>query len=292
MKRIVTIQDISAVGKCSLTVALPIISAMGVETAVIPTALLSMHTAFPGFTFHDLTSEIPAILDHWQSRALTFDAIYSGYLGSEAQIELVKDAIARFGGKDCIKVVDPVMADHGRLYPGFTPAFVERMRTLCARADVIVPNLTEACLLLDIPYPKDGVCDQGKGRQIVKALCEMGCRCAVLTGMHGGEGKLGVLAYDAARERYYAYDNTCMPATFHGTGDVFSSVLTGGLTLGLGLYCAIDLAVDFTLEAIRATLADPDRRDYGVSFEHAIPYLTVEVMAKKQTMRPKGVEST
>lgn len=146
MKRIVTIQDVSCVGKCSLTVALPIISAMGVETAIIPTAVLSTHTMFKGFTFRDLTSDIEPIMEHWKKEGFKFDAIYTGYLGSFEQIELMHRLIKEFRGPDTKVIVDPCMADNGKLYPGFTPEFAKAMAGLCAEADIIVPNLTEASL--------------------------------------------------------------------------------------------------------------------------------------------------
>ena len=156
MKRIVTIQDISCVGKCSLTVALPIISAMGVEAAIIPTAVLSTHTMFKGFTFRDLTSDIEPIMEHWKNEGFKFDAIYTGYLGSFEQIELMHRLIAEFKGPKTKVIVDPCMADNGKLYPGFTPEFAKAMAGLCAEADIILPNLTEASFMLGEPYVGSG----------------------------------------------------------------------------------------------------------------------------------------
>ena len=154
MKKVVTLQDISCVGKCSLTVALPVISAMGIETAVIPTAVLSTHTMFQGFTFHDLTSEITPILEHWKKEGFSFDALYTGYLGSFEQLDLAAKLFEEFGqGK--MKIVDPCMADNGQLYAGFTPEFAKAMTKLCAKADIICPNMTEASFLLDIPYQEE-----------------------------------------------------------------------------------------------------------------------------------------
>jgi pyridoxine kinase len=152
-KRLLTIQDISCVGQCSLTVALPVISACGIETAVLPSAVLSTHTAgFSGYTFTDLTEDMPAISKHWEKENLKFDAIYTGYLGSAKQIEYVKN-IFKVNGKDgCLKIVDPAMADNGNLYPGFDMAFVEEMKSLCAEADYVLPNLTEACFLTGTEY--------------------------------------------------------------------------------------------------------------------------------------------
>ena len=288
MKRIVTVQDISAIGKCSLTVALPIISSMGVETAVIPTAVLSTHTAFSGFTFHDLTSEIRPIADHWAAQQISFDAIYTGYLGSFEQLHLVSDLIDRFGGGGCLTVIDPVMADNGSLYPGFTPEFAAEMAKLCGKADVVVPNLTEACYMLGIPYPDGGKCTPDRARAIVKQLTSFGCPNAVLTGMSSEAGKLGILAYSAEREEYYSYENEHIPVSFHGTGDVFSSALVGGMMQDIGFYAALDIAVDYTVEAIRETVSDPDHRWYGVNFETATPYLLSLLADKKADPAPKG----
>ena len=154
MKRIITNQDISGVGKCSVTIAQPLISAMGVECAVLPTAVLSTHTMFSGYTFCDLTDEFEKIADHWAEQNITFDAIYTGYLGSFRQLELVSRFIDRFRTKDTLVVIDPVMGDHGKLYPGFTPAFAKEMANLAKKADLVIPNLTEAAYMLGIPYPE------------------------------------------------------------------------------------------------------------------------------------------
>ena len=170
MKRIVTIQDISCVGRCSLTEALPVISAMGVECSVIPTAVLSTHTAFPKFTFCDLTEEIPAITEAWKEMSLDFDAVYTGYLGSDRQIALVKDFVRDFGEKEgFITWIDPVMADHGKMYAGFSEDFASKMALLCAGADVIVPNMTEAAFMLGIPYA------ESYDEAYVTELCEKLC---------------------------------------------------------------------------------------------------------------------
>ena len=284
MKRIVTIQDISAVGKCSLTVALPIISAMGVETAVIPTAVLSTHTAFSGFTFHDLTGEIAPIADHWAAQKIGFDAIYTGYLGSFEQLELVSSFIDRFGkdsSRPCLTVIDPVMADNGKLYVGFTEEFAAEMAKLCSKADVIVPNLTEACYMLGIPYPENGKCPVEMAKQIARDLTSLGCRYAVLTGMSTRPGYLGVVCYDKEQDRYYSYENIHHPVSFHGTGDVFSSALVGGLMQGHGIESALDIAVDYTCQTIKVTMEDPDHMWYGVNFETAIPDL-IDLMKEKQ----------
>lgn len=271
MKRIVSIQDISCVGKCSLTVALPIISAAGVEAAILPTAVLSTHTAFKeGFTFHDLTSEITPISEHWKKEKFEFDAIYTGYLGSFEQIDLVKKFFDDFKGPDTAIVVDPAMADNGCLYKGFTEDFAKAMATVCAKADVILPNLTEACFMLGEEYIGEGY-SRDYIENILKKLAALGPRYAVLTGMSFEEGKLGVMCYDKEKDEIFEYYNEHLPVSFHGTGDIYASSFTGALMNGLTVYEALAVAVEYTLECIRCTMNDPNYNWYGVNFEEAIP---------------------
>lgn len=272
MKRIVTIQDISCIGKCSLTVALPIISACGVETAVIPTAVLSTHTAFDGFTFRDLTDEIPPIAAHWKAQGMAVDAIYTGYLGSFQQLEIVSRFFDQFKTTENLILVDPVMADNGALYAGFTPAFVQEMAKLCGKADIIVPNLTEACYLLNIPYPGRTTPERTSSTSSPSWASWAASRwCS--PGSAWEPGRLGVMAYDTEKQTFFEYYNEKMPSSFHGTGDVFASVVVGAMMRGCPLEDALRLAVDFTLESIRKTVADPEHRWYGVNFEEAIPLL-------------------
>lgn len=272
MKRIVTIQDISCVGKCSLTVALPIISAMGTEAAVIPTAVLSTHTAFKNFTFHDLTKEIAPICEHWKNTGIDFDAIYTGYLGSFEQIELTKKLIADFKTEQSFVLVDPAMADGGKLYPGFTEDFAKRMASLCAKADIIVPNLTEASFMLGIPYVEGGY-DEAYIKDVLKKLTALGCKTAVLTGVSFEVGKLGVMSYNSETGEYFSYFRERIPESFHGTGDVYASTLLGALMRGRSVEDALMVATDFTVESIKATLGSAPDRKYGVNFEAAVPYL-------------------
>jgi len=273
MRRIVTIQDVSCVGKCSLTVALPIISAMGVETAIIPTAVLSTHTMFQGFTFRDLTSDINPIMEHWKKEGFTFDAVYTGYLGSFEQIDLMHSLFAQFG-KNALKIVDPCMADNGKLYPGFTPQFAAKMAGLCADADIIVPNLTEASFLLDIPYVQSGY-DQAYIEDLLKKLAGLGAREVVLKGIEFSheKGKIGIASYNSETGNISWYFHRKMRQSFHGTGDIFASVLTGALVRGLSLEKSYALAGDFVVESIKKTLAYKDHNNYGVDFEAAFPML-------------------
>ena len=278
MKRIVTIQDISCVGKCSLTVALPIISAAGVEAGVIPTAVLSTHTAFPKFTFCDLTDEIEPISDTFNELEIDFDAIYTGYLGSFRQLALVSDFIDRFGGKAKV-VIDPVMADNGVLYKGFTEEFAFSMAKLCAKADLIIPNLTEASFMLGIPYNPDY--DEDYIKDVLKKLTDLGAKCAALTGIGFKDDEIGVYLYDSEKDEYYHYFNEKLPAAFHGTGDVYASATVGAMMRGFSVSESLSIAVDYTLLTMKKTLEDKEHRFYGVNFEEALPYYIDRLNSKK-----------
>ena len=269
MKRIMTIQDLSCVGKCSLTVALPIISAAGVEAAVLPTAVLSTHTMFSKFTFRDLTDEIEPIANALTEQNIDFDAIYTGYLGSFRQVGLVGEFFDRFKGENTEIVIDPVMADHGKLYPGFSPDFPAAMAKLCAKADLIIPNLTEASFMLGIPYAEKY--DEEYIKNVLKSLTAFGCRRAAISGVELNEGKIGVYSYDSQSGEYFFYDTEKLPAVYHGTGDIFASATVGAMMRGMSVNDALALAVDYTKECIALTLADENRRFYGVNFEEALP---------------------
>lgn len=271
MKRIVSIQDVSCLGKCSLTVALPIISAMGVECSIIPTAVLSTHTMFSGFTCKDLTDQIEPIAAHWKESGLGFDAVYTGYLASAEQIDYVCAFFDAFRQEGGMVVVDPVMADNGKLYPAFGPDFPAQMARVCTKADLILPNLTEASLLTGLPYRTEQ--DEGYIKELLQALAALGPRYVALTGVSFEPDKLGVMYYDKVTGQYGSYFTQRLPASFHGTGDIFASTCVGGLTRGLPLGDALALAADYTVESIRLTLESPDANWYGVEFERAIPYL-------------------
>ena len=270
MKKIVSIQDISALGKCSLTVALPIISAMGIECAVVPTAVLSTHTQFQGWAFHDLTDEMEPIADHWKSQGFAFDAIYTGYLGSARQVDIVKRYFRDFGAGAKI-IVDPAMADNGKLYAGFAPDFPQKMAELLDGADLVLPNLTEACFLLDKPYREEY--DRAYIMDLLTGLLNRGAKVAALTGVSFEEGKLGVVSLDGGTGVFSEYYTDHLPASFHGTGDIYSSAAVGALMNGMSVPDALALAADYTAECIRLTLKEPDHSWYGVNFEQAVPYL-------------------
>lgn len=273
MKRIVSIQDISCVGKCSLTVALPIISAAGVECGIVPTAVLSTHTAFEGFTFDDLTDQIEPISAHWKKLGLGFDAIYTGYLGSYEQLDLVSDFFDAHSTADNLVFVDPAMGDYGKLYPGFTPEFAVAMGTkVCSKADVIVPNMTEASFMLQIPFVQDGDYDEAYVKDVLVKLCALGCKKAVITGVTLEEGKCGFYGYDSATGEYFSYFNDLVDAKFHGTGDIFSSATVGALMNDKPLAESLAIAADYTVASIKATLANAEHNWYGTDFEAVIPY--------------------
>jgi len=276
MKRIVSIQDISALGKCSLTVALPIISAMGVECAVMPTAILSVHTQFPSFTFHDLTDEMEPIADNWKANNITFDACCSGYLGSFRQIDIVSKFFRDFG-KDGLVIVDPAMADNGVLYKGFDTDFAKKMATLCEGADLVLPNITEACYMLDMPYKE--TYDEAYIKEMLEKLCALGAKNAAITGVSFEKDKLGVMSYERESGKISSYFTDRQPKNFHGTGDIYTAAATGAVVSGMSIPDALKLACDYTAECIRLTLLEENHSFYGVNFEQATPYL-LKLMGK------------
>ena len=270
MKRIVSIQDFSCIGKCSQSIALPVLSAMGLECAALPTVLLSAHTAFDGFYSRELTDSIAPITDHWKKLGVRFDAIYTGYLGSAEQIALVEQVIADFGADGALIFVDPVMADHGKLYAGFAPDFPEQMKSLCRRADVITPNVTEACLLTGETYRERH--EEAFVRRLLEKLRLLGAKTAIVTGIRTDDMRMGVAAMDEAG-RFSLHETEYIPSVFYGTGDLFASTCVGALTRGLPAEKAIALAADYVVQTIRVTAGDPDARWYGVNFEQTLPYL-------------------
>ena len=280
MKRIMTIQDISCVGKCSLTVALPIISAAGVEAGILPTAVLSMHTMFSKYTFCDLTNEITPISEAWREENIDFDAIYTGYLGSFEQLSLVSKFFDDFKKPGSIVMIDPVMADNGSLYNGFTVEFAKAMAKLCRKADIILPNLTEASFMLGIPYKPSY--DEAYIKEVLKKLTGLGCKKAALTGVSFEADKIGVYYYDSEKDEYFSYFNEKLPTSFHGTGDIYASSALGAMMRGIPVEKSLEIAVDFTLECIKETVKDENHRFYGVNFELALPYY-IELIKKNLT---------
>lgn len=277
LKRVAAIHDLSGFGKCSLTVALPILSAAGIETSALPTAVLSTHTGgIEGYTYRDLTDDLLPIMHHWKSLGISFDAIYSGFLGSIGQIELVKEFFRLFKTEDNLVVVDPVMADNGELYKLFTPSFVVGMRSLCEEADLIVPNLTEAALLLDEPY-RPGPYRKAYIEGMLRKLGELGPRRIVLTGVYFNENDLGAATYDRETHHTGYVFVRKIPGYYHGTGDVFASALVGALLNDFNLEEAAGIAVRFTAASIFKTYQAATDYRFGVNFEQCLPQFLKEL---------------
>lgn len=269
-KRVLAIHDISCFGRCSLTVALPILSAAGIECTSLPTAVLSTHTGgFENFTYRDLTADILPISDHWQTLDIKFDAIYTGFLGSFEQIDIVKELFARHG-QTALKVVDPVMADLGKLYSIFPPEFPQGMASLCKMADVLVPNITEAVLMLGEDYI-EGPYTEEYIKDLLHKLSELGPKKIILTGVYYEKGVLGAATYNAETDEYSYSSATEIPEYYHGTGDVFGSAVVSALVHGTSLERAARIAVDFTVEALRRSVEDKTDIRFGVNFEQSLP---------------------
>ena len=263
-KKLLTIQDISCVGQCSLTVALPILSACGHETAILPSAVLSTHTAgFSGFTFRDLTDDMPSIVNHWRKENISFDAIYTGYLGSIKQIGYVKDIIKTMGNETAVTVVDPAMADNGKLYPLFNEEYAKEMRYLCDEASIVLPNITEACFLTGKEYKEEY--DEAYILDLVKALSNN--NVVVLTGVSYREGYTGVVVYENNELSYYEHEKQSKGC--HGTGDVYASAFVGALLKGKTKFEAAKIAADYVVQCIKNTAGD-ETHWYGVKFETAL----------------------
>lgn len=266
-KKILTIQDISCVGQCSLTVALPILSAAGLETCILPSAVLSTHTAgFSGYTVRDLTDDIPAIAAHWEKEGIRFDAVYTGYLGSTKQIDYVQDLVRRLSADNSVCIVDPAMADNGKLYPAFDGEYVEAMKKLAFSADLILPNITEACFLTDTAYREDY--DAAWISDLLRKLAGAGAKTVILTGVGYRPEATGVVVLENGEERYYEHRKIAKGC--HGTGDVYASAFVGALLQGKSAYDAAVLAADYTVSCIEATQGDPEHW-YGVKFETVLP---------------------
>lgn len=276
-KRVIAVHDISCIGKCSLTVALPILSAAGIETGVLPTAVLSTHTGgFQNPALIDLTDNLKPILSHWQSLDLRTDAIYTGYLGSFRQLEIVSKMIDTFRTEDTCVFIDPVMADNGKLYGGFSEDFPAGMAALCAKADVIVPNLTEAALMLGESYRGDGYSREYVEDLLVR-LTDPGPKVAVTTGISFEKGRLGAMSYDRTKGIFAEYYAEKIDGYFHGTGDVFASALLAALMNGVPLDGALKIAVNYTVGCIKRTAEAGTDRKYGVNFEAGLERLAHDI---------------
>lgn len=271
LQRVAAIHDISGFGKCSMTVVLPILSAAGIEVVCMPTAVLSTHTGgFEGFTYRDLTEDLPAITEHWKSLDLHFSSIYSGFLGSPEQVDIVSNFMDTFNSDNTLVYVDPVMADEGELYSVFDDHMVDKMRELCEKADLLLPNITEACFLLKQPY-QHGPYTRDYIEKLVRGLSDMGPKKVVLTGVYFDNEKLGAACYDRAEDKVeYAFSEK-VPGQFHGTGDIFGSFCLAALLNGKSLLDSTQFAVDLTTDCILRTVARETNRREGVDFEGVLP---------------------
>ena len=259
MKRILTVQDLSCLGKCSLTVALPVLSAMGCAATALPTAVLSSHTAFPNPHVRSLTEDISAVCDHWRSIGAGFDAVSIGYLSDPEQAQQAAYLLDSF---PAFTVLDPVMGDHGKRYTGIGQEHVAAIRGLCQKADVLLPNITEACLFTDTPYQQTG--DEDYYRQLLRKLRGF-VPHAVLTGVSLEPGMTGVMT-----DTGFTYQRPALPGHYHGTGDLFTAVFTGAAALGKSLESSAELAARFVEQVILHT---PAPTPFGVCFEKALPWL-------------------
>lgn len=285
VKKVAAIHDLSGVGRVSLTVVIPILSTMGFQVCPLTTAILSNHTQYPQFSFLDLTDEMPSIIDKWKELNLTFDAIYTGYLGSPRQVHIVTEFINYFRNEDTLVVIDPVLGDNGKLYTGFNDSMVEEMRNLITKADVITPNMTEVFYLLDIPYQEE--VNDNILKDYLLRLSAMGPKNVVITSVpvEGDATKTSVYAYTASGKRFWKVTCSYLPAHYPGTGDTFTSVLTGSLLQGDSLPVAIDRAAQFILQGIRATFGyDNYDNKEGILLEKVLHNLEIPTQISSYEM--------
>ncbi len=279
VRRIAAVHDLSGVGRVSLTVVIPILSTMGFDVCPLPTAILSNHTQYENFTFLDLTDEMPAIIDHWEKLGVDFEAIYTGYLGSPRQIRIVADFIERFRTPDTLVVVDPVLGDNGRLYNKITDEMVREMRTLAARADVLTPNLTELFALLGEPFRPE--CTDDELKAAITELTNTGPDTVIITGVpvQGKPNLTSVIARSRTDGRTWKVTCPYLPAHYPGTGDAFTSVITGSLLQGDSLPIALDRAAQFILQGIRATFGYQIDNREGILLERVLQNLSLPIQS-------------
>ena len=273
MKRVATLQDLSCAGKCSLSVALPVLSSMEIEAVAIPTALYSNHTAFDSFVSYDLSDKIRSLSDGLVGNSISFDAIYTGYLGTKAQVDEILSFVDRFYRDGVIFIADPAMADDGVMYSGLSEDFAAYITRLISKADVIIPNITEACLLLGKEYKAPETIEENEIKKMLLSLSDLGPEKVIITGVHSGPDSIGAACFDKNTERYSFAFRKKQPGTYLGTGDIFASVVTGCLLRDQTPDKAMEHAVEFVALCIEATVQDPERRWYGVSFEKQLPML-------------------
>lgn len=279
VKRIAAVHDLSGFGRVSLTVVIPILSSMGFQVCPLPTAVLSSHTQYPEFSILDLTDEMPRIIAEWKKLDVQFDAFYTGYLGAPCQVQIVSDFIDDFRQPDSLVVVDPVLGDNGRLYTNFDESMIREMRHLATKADVITPNLTELFYLMDKPYKADNTDEELKS--YLRLLSDAGPQVVIITSVpvHEESHKTSVYAYNRVGDRYWKITCPYLPAHYPGTGDTFTSVITGALLQGDSLPIALDRATQFILQGIRATFGyEYDNRE-GILLEKVLHNLDMPIQS-------------
>ena len=275
MKRIFAVNDMSGIGKCSLTAAIPIISAAGMECNPIPTAVLSTHTGnIEGYTFRDLTDDIIPYIRHWEKIGVKPDTIYSGYLGSKKQIDSVIEIIKTFKSDNTLVIVDPAMADSGEMYKGFDTSFADDMRKLCELADVITPNITEAAFLTGQSYRENY--DKEYTDLLLDSIKELTSGYAVITGISDIPGKTGCLVYDIKSDVKKYFSTPKCGGIYYGTGDIFTSVLAAMMTKGKTCFESAEIALDFTYKSILETFNEGTDPRLGVAFEKYLYLLSKE----------------
>jgi pyridoxine kinase len=286
LPRVAAIHDLSGYGRCSLTVVMPILSTMGFEVCPLPTAVLSTHTAIEGFKLFDLTDQLPGFIEHWKAQKIKFDAIYSGFLGSARQAGMVADFIRSFAGPDTLIVVDPVMADFGKLYASMPPEMVGEMKKLSTLAKVVTPNITEAAFMLGREVPESLEVEEVK--DWLKALADLGPAFPVITSLPlaSKRDRSCVAAYNREDGRFWLAGRPLVPAQYHGTGDIFSSVLTGSLLQGDSLPIALDRSCQFVASAIQVTFGYSGLSHHEILLERALPTLLAPVTYASYELLP------
>lgn len=269
MKKIVSIQDVSCFGKCSQTIALPVLSAMGIETAIIPTAVLSTHTMFSDFTFRDLTDEITPIMNHWIDQKIAFDGILTGYIGDIRQIQIISEFYDKFGNEGNINILDPVFGDNGKLYPIFDLSYTKEIAKLCTKVDYIVPNITEAAFIAEVPYRETH--DMDYVNELHDILRDKGVKNSIITSIRIGDDN-GISARLEDGSSFTVFRKN-IDVAYHGTGDLFASALAGAILNGFSIEKASEIAVDYVRKTLLVTLENENHSWYGVDFETTLPDL-------------------
>lgn len=284
MKRCLTIQDYSCMGRCSLTVALPILSSLGVETVGLPTAILSNHTAFDDWSYFDLSSHLLKFVDKWEKYNDHFDCIYTGYLGN-GQGKIVEKIIQKLKREDTIVVIDPAFGDNGKLYPGFSKLHVDEMVSLLKYADIICPNVTETNFLLGTDYKSDFL-DEIKMQRLTTSLSKFGPSKIVVTGLLTDNNEAGYGIFDRNEHNMRFYFSKKLKGSYHGAGDTFASTFVGSYLNGLPIFESVKIAHNFVHKCMKEDIAhNIDGVLYGLEFESQLPYLLKMVEKEKMNIK-------